>query len=119
MTLRTRGFSLIELLVALAVFAALAAAAYGGLSQIAQTRGRMLEINRHREELQAQIREREQVLESGRQVVLRLLGEASTLRNQLAQTEPQVFRSGPPSDEMPARRDTLCRGRLGERHRGA
>jgi chromosome segregation protein len=54
-------------------------------AQIAQTRGRMLEINRHREELQAQIREREQVLESGRQVVLRLLGEASTLRNQLAQ----------------------------------
>jgi general secretion pathway protein J len=39
MTLRTRGFSLIELLVALAVFAALAAAAYGGLAQIAQTRG--------------------------------------------------------------------------------
>lgn len=39
MNVRTRGFSLIELLVALAVFAALAAAAYGGLSQIAQTRG--------------------------------------------------------------------------------
>jgi chromosome segregation protein len=56
-------------------------------AQIAQTRGRMLEINRHREELQAQIREREQVLESGRQVVLRLLGEASTLRNQLAQVQ--------------------------------
>jgi general secretion pathway protein J len=34
-----RGFSLIELLVALAVFAALAAVSYGGLSQIAQTRG--------------------------------------------------------------------------------
>lgn len=32
------GFSLIELLVALAVFAALAAAAYGGLAQIARTR---------------------------------------------------------------------------------
>ena len=36
---RARGFSLIELLVALAVFAALAAAAYGGLAQIAATRG--------------------------------------------------------------------------------
>ena len=36
---RVRGFSLIELLVALAVFAALAAAAYGGLAQIAATRG--------------------------------------------------------------------------------
>lgn len=38
MSLRCRGFSLIELLVALAVFAALAAAAYGGLAQIAATR---------------------------------------------------------------------------------
>lgn len=35
---RSRAFSLIELLVALAVFAALAAAAYGGLSQLARTR---------------------------------------------------------------------------------
>jgi general secretion pathway protein J len=38
MTRHARGFSLIELLVALAVFAALAAAAYGGLSGIAATR---------------------------------------------------------------------------------
>lgn len=36
---RLPGFSLIELLVALAVFAALAAAAYGGLAAIARTRG--------------------------------------------------------------------------------
>ncbi len=35
----SRGFSLVELLVAVAVFAALAAAAYGGLAQIARTRG--------------------------------------------------------------------------------
>lgn len=34
-----RGFTLIELLVALVVFAALAAAAYGGLAAIARTRG--------------------------------------------------------------------------------
>ena len=33
------GFSLLELLVALAVFAALAAAAYGGLASVARTRG--------------------------------------------------------------------------------
>jgi len=38
-----RGFSLIELVVALAVFAALAAAAYGGLSSVAQTRGALAE----------------------------------------------------------------------------
>lgn len=38
-----RGFSLIELLVALAVFAALAAAAYGGLAQIARTRAALAE----------------------------------------------------------------------------
>ena len=37
--LRPVGFSLLELLVALAVFAALAAAAYGGLAEIARARG--------------------------------------------------------------------------------
>ncbi|MBZ5576592.1 MAG: chromosome segregation protein SMC [Acidobacteriia bacterium] len=56
-------------------------------AQIGQTRGRMLEINQQRESLQTRIRERERALEAGRQVVLRLLGEASTLRNQLAQVQ--------------------------------
>ncbi|MDR2013772.1 MAG: type II secretion system minor pseudopilin GspJ [Rhodanobacter sp.] len=37
------GFTLIEVLVALAVFAALAAAAYGGLAQIARTRAALAE----------------------------------------------------------------------------
>jgi general secretion pathway protein J len=41
--LSARGFSLIELLVALAVFAAMAAAAYGGLSEIARARGALAE----------------------------------------------------------------------------
>lgn len=36
------GFSLVELLVAVAVFAALAAAAYGGLASIARTRGALV-----------------------------------------------------------------------------
>lgn len=36
---RSAGFTLVELLVALAVFAAVAAIAFGGLAQIAQTRG--------------------------------------------------------------------------------
>jgi len=55
--------------------------------QIAQARGRMHEINLQRESLQAKIREREKAIEAGRQVILRLLGEASTLKNQLAQIE--------------------------------
>ena len=55
--------------------------------QISQARGRMLEINQQRESLQAKVREREKAIESGRQVILRLLGEASTLKNQLAQID--------------------------------
>ena len=55
--------------------------------QIAQARGRMQEINLQRESLQARLREREKAIEAGRQVILRLLGEASTLKNQLAQIE--------------------------------
>ena len=55
--------------------------------QIAQSRGRMAEINRQRESLQARVIEGEQTIESGRQLILRLLGEASTLKNQLAQIE--------------------------------
>jgi chromosome segregation protein len=55
--------------------------------QIAQARGRMQEINLQRESLQAKVREREKAIETGRQLILRLLGEASTLKNQLAQIE--------------------------------
>jgi chromosome segregation protein len=56
-------------------------------AQIAQARERMTEINQQREGLQLKVRERERAIESGRQVILRLLGEASTLKNQLAQIE--------------------------------
>jgi chromosome segregation protein len=56
-------------------------------AQIAQARDRMLEINQQRESLQAKVREREKAIEGGRQIILRLLGEASTLKNQLAQIE--------------------------------
>ena len=55
--------------------------------QIAQARASMQQINLQRESLQAKVREREEAIESGRQVILRLLGEASTLKNQLAQVE--------------------------------
>jgi chromosome segregation protein len=53
--------------------------------QIGESRERMLEKNRLREELQATVREREKAIEQSRTAVLRLLGEVSTLRNQLAQ----------------------------------
>jgi chromosome segregation protein len=43
--------------------------------------------SQERESLQAALREREQSMEQARQLVLRLLGEASSLRNQLAQIE--------------------------------
>ena len=56
-------------------------------AQIAQARSRMQQINQLRESLEVRTGEREHALESGRQVVLRLLGEASTLRNQLAQVQ--------------------------------
>jgi chromosome segregation protein len=56
-------------------------------AQTEKSREHMLEINRQREALQGKLREREKAIESGRQLILRLLGEASTLRNQLAQVE--------------------------------
>ena len=56
-------------------------------AEIAQARGRMTEITQQREALQMQVREREKTIEAGRQVILRLLGEASTLKNQLAQID--------------------------------
>jgi len=56
-------------------------------AQIAQSRERMTEINQQREGLQQKVRERERAIEAARQVILRLLGEASTLKNQLAQID--------------------------------
>jgi len=56
-------------------------------AEIAQARTRMLEINQQREALQAKVREREKAIEAARQAILRLLGEASTLKNQLAQID--------------------------------
>ena len=56
-------------------------------AQTTQSRSRMLEINQQRDGLQNRLREREKAIESGRQLILRLLGEASTLKNQLAQIE--------------------------------
>jgi chromosome segregation protein len=55
--------------------------------QIGEARARMLEMNQQRETLQAKMQEREKAIEAGRQAILRLLGEASTLKNQLAQIQ--------------------------------
>ncbi len=69
--------------------------------QIAGARERMQEKNQQREQLQARFREREKLIEAGRQAILRLLGEASTLKNQLTQidsylagTEREAARAG-------------------------
>jgi chromosome segregation protein len=56
-------------------------------ARTSHTRDRMIEINQQREALQNKTRERERAIEAGRQLILRLLGEASTLKNQLAQID--------------------------------
>ncbi len=56
-------------------------------AKIEDARQRMAEINEQREALQAKMRARQSALDAGRQAILRLLGEASTLKNQLAQVE--------------------------------
>ena len=55
--------------------------------QIGEARARMLEINQQREALQTKMQERQKAIEASRQTILRLLGEASTLKNQLAQIQ--------------------------------
>jgi chromosome segregation protein len=55
--------------------------------QIAASRAQMIEKNQAREELQNRLREQEKVIEANRIAALRLLGEASTLKNQLAQID--------------------------------
>ncbi len=50
-------------------------------------RTRMSTKNQERDVLQRNLRERESSIETSRQAVLRLLGESSTLKNQLAQVE--------------------------------
>ena len=58
------------------------------LNQITDgARTRMTTKNQERDVLQKNLREREHLIESTRQSVLRLLGETSTLKNQLAQVE--------------------------------
>lgn len=63
------------------------ASAEGSLASLQE---RLREKNAEREELQNDLRNRERLLEAARQLVLRLLGEGSNLRNQLAQLDEYV-----------------------------
>ena len=64
------------------------AAAVGEMDgQITGARARMLEKNQTRDQLQARVAQQEKSIEDGRIGVLRLIGETSTLQNQLAQIE--------------------------------
>jgi chromosome segregation protein len=56
-------------------------------SQTESARERLAEKTAEREELNKALQERARTLETGRQQVLRLLGEASALKNQLAQID--------------------------------
>ena len=51
------------------------------------TRAELLEKNQVREQLQSRVREHEKTIEQERMLVLRLLGETSNLKNQLAQMD--------------------------------
>ncbi len=65
-----------------------AAAAVAAIEQeSAAMRARLDEKTQERDKLQLDLRERERGLETSRVAVLRLLGEAATLRNQLAQLD--------------------------------
>src|ERR1035438_9534549 len=53
--------------------------------EMQEVRNGLIEKNQARDEIQARVREAEKTIESSRLVILRLLGEASTIRNQIAQ----------------------------------
>ena len=55
--------------------------------QIAASRAQLIEKNQSRELLQNRLREQEKVIEANRIAALRLLGEASSMKNQLAQID--------------------------------
>jgi chromosome segregation protein len=55
--------------------------------EMQEVRAGLMEKNRVRDQIQLRVREAERTIESSRSVILRLLGEASTTRNQLAQAE--------------------------------
>ncbi len=55
--------------------------------EMQEVRTGLMEKNRVRDQIQQKVREAERTIEGSRSVILRLLGEASTIKNQLAQAE--------------------------------
>jgi len=55
--------------------------------QMQEARTGLIEKNRVRDEIQQRVRDAEKTIEASRSVILRLLGEASTIRNQIAQAD--------------------------------
>jgi chromosome segregation protein len=55
--------------------------------EMQEVRAGLMEKNRVRDQIQLRVREAERTIEASRSVILRLLGEASTIKNQLAQAE--------------------------------
>ncbi len=55
--------------------------------EMQEVRNGLLEKNQARDGIQARVREAEKTIDSSRSVILRLLGEASTIRNQIAQAD--------------------------------
>ncbi len=55
--------------------------------EMQEVRTGLLEKNQARDAIQMRVREAEKTIESSRSVILRLLGEASTIRNQIAQAD--------------------------------
>ncbi len=66
---------------------ALSAVVAGLENEIQALRGALMEKNRLRDEIQARIRQSEQTIDASRNLILRLLGEASGIRNQIAQAD--------------------------------
>jgi chromosome segregation protein len=66
---------------------ALAEVVAGLEKEIQDLRSSLIETNRSRDELQARIRQSQQTIDASRNQVLRLLGEASGIRNQVAQAD--------------------------------
>jgi chromosome segregation protein len=67
--------------------AALVQSVTGLETEMQEVRSGLMEKNRVRDEIQGRVREAERVIESSRALILRLLGEASAIRNQLAQAD--------------------------------